>query len=784
MSEPWDDEKYPILEADESISLNPAPKIGSELHLSQSRASHHNNRRKKGKRNQNHHNQKKKVAFGENVEIQHSIIRELLEHPSEEDEEKQHEDIVEKETKTDDFEDLTTETKVLEPNISREQEQNVDPEVYKAKVKALTEWNNITNMDQFLEIVYEYYIYRGHGAMILHDISNLAKLGFMIVFASMLAYCVDWSFLGKPATSANHPKLWEVFSLANFFRQISLFGIICISVFGGYWWIQLMRFWNRLPLYDQVSRFFKYLLEIEDKDIGDRCDFADVSDAIMKVHDKNKVVGDSLDARDICNRIMRRDNYIIALFNRDLLHLNDGLPPFLGSNSRLLTRILEWNISFCLLGYVFEGERSSIRAAFLKTTQRDRLSSELRKRFQLLAIINFFLAPFLLVFIVVYYLFRYGEELYRKPTSISERQYSTWSHWTLREFNELEHLFEKRLAASHDKAAKYIESFPAPRYTAVAKFVSFVAGSVVLVLIVLTIVNEDLLMHFELAEGKSIIWFFGLFGAILSLSRALIPNPRAQYFDKVGLIEEVSAHLHYSPESWKRHPESISVREELKDLFPSRYQLFGRELLGLLLNPFILYHSLPKNAEELVEFFREFSVQVDGLGYVCSFALFDFERHGDLRLLEQLEENNLDDNHLVQRRLQPIENSFLQSRNAKMEKSLLNFKVNNPRWKADASTAKFIDNLSGMLEKSTAELAKSVQMKKAKRSSLILSRLSLALDNKYALEEEKDDDESEDKKNLLLYNTTDDKDQMPKDGEDRKERIASSIISAFDHYTE
>lgn len=768
MSEHWDDEKYPMLPPDESISLNPEPKIGSELHLSHSRITNqHQNRKKKGRRSHN-----KNVAFGENEEIQHSIIRELLDHPttSEDDE---------RSGVKDDFEDLTSEKKELEQQQQQQQLEPVDPELYKAKVKALTEWNNITNMDQFLGVVYEYYINRGRGALILHDISNLAKLGFMIVFASMLAYCVDWSFLGKPASSASHPKLWEVFKLSNFFRQISVFGVVCMIVFGGYWWIQFMRFWNRLPLYDQVSRFFLYLLEIEDKAFGDTCDFADVSDAIMKVHDKNKVVGDSLDARDICNRIMRRDNYIVALFNRDLLHLNDALPPFFGSNSRLLTRILEWNISFCLLGYVFEGESSSIRAAFLKTTQRDRLSSELRKRFQLLAIINFVLAPFLLVFIVVYYLFRYGEELYRKPTSISDRQYSTWSHWTLREFNELDHLFEKRLAASHDKATRYIESFPAPRYTAIAKFVSFVAGSVVLVLIVLTIVNEDLLMHFELAEGKSIIWFFGLFGAILSISRALIPNPRAQYFDKVGLIEEVSAHLHYSPEAWKRHPESISVREELKDLFPSRYQLFGRELVGLLLNPFILYYSLPKNAEELVEFFREFSVQVDGLGYVCSFALFDFERHGDLRLLEQLEEVNQEGNNLVQRRLQPIESSFLQSRNAKMEKSLLNFKVNNPRWKADASTNKFIDNLSGMLEKNTAELAKTAQMKKAKRSSLILSRLSLALESKYVVKEDEEVVKDED---LLLYNTDSEESGIPKSGEDRKERIASSIISALDHY--
>lgn len=750
-----EDETFPMLFPDESIALNPEPKIGSEIHNTPS--THH--RKKKNRKN------RKKVAFNNSSSPHHSIIRELLDHPNSE------EEATEKEKSGEEFEELTE--AVMKENSDMILEdagrESISPELYKSKVKALSEWKNITNMDQFLELVYEYYIYRGYGPLILHDLYSLFKLAFMIVFATVLAYCVDWSFLSKPASSATHPKLWEVLSIANFFRQISIFGIICISVFGGFWWVQFMRFWNRLPLYDQVSRFYHHLLDIQDKDFGDTIDFADICDSVMKLHDKDKVVGDSLDARDICNRIMRRDNYFIALFNRDLLHLSDGLPQFLGNNCRLLNRILEWNISFCLLGYVFEGENSSIRAAFLKTTQRDRLASELKKRFQLLAVINFFLMPFLLVFVMVYFLFRYGEELYRNPTSVSERQYSAWSHWTLREFNELDHLFEKRLAASYDKANKYIQSFPAPRYNSVVKLISFSAGSIVLVLVLMTIVNEDLLMHFELMEGKSIIWFLGFFGALLTITRSLIPNPRAQYFDKIGLLEEVSTHLHYSPETWKLNPESVSVREELKDLFPTKYVLFTREFLGLFLNPYILYFSLPKNAEELVEFFREFSVQVDGLGYVCSFALFDFERHGDMRLLEPTVDTNL-----VQRRLVPADNSYLQSRDAKMEKSLLNFKVNNPRWKPDENVNKFLDNLTGLLDKNVNEMSKTLDPKKSKRSSLLLSRLSM--DTSAFLrpvEPEEADSESKVLEDSLYIN---------EQGEDKKERAAASVIHILEKY--
>lgn len=60
--------------------------------------------------------------------------------------------------------------------------------------------------------------------------------------------------------------------------------------------------------------------------------------------------------------------------------------------------------------------------------------------------------------------------------------------------------------------------------------------------------------------------------------------------------------------------------------------IYGQELISVLLTPLVLWFSLPHCAPAIVDFFREFSVHVDGLGYVCSFAVFDFQRHGNLKV--------------------------------------------------------------------------------------------------------------------------------------------------------
>lgn len=76
----------------------------------------------------------------------------------------------------------------------------------------------------------------------------------------------------------------------------------------------------------------------------------------------------------------------------------------------------------------------------------------------------------------------------------------------------------------------------------------------------------------------------------------------------------------------------IQVHKEFGHLFQMKVVIFIQELLSVVLTPFILWYSLPPCAPAIVDFFREFSVHVDGLDYVCSFAVFDFKRHGNIKV--------------------------------------------------------------------------------------------------------------------------------------------------------
>ena len=52
-------------------------------------------------------------------------------------------------------------------------------------------------------------------------------------------------------------------------------------------------------------------------------------------------------------------------------------------------------------------------------------------------------------------------------------------------------------------------------------------------------------------------------------------------------------------------------------------------MASILLTPFVLYFSLPYCTEAILEFVRDHTVFVEGVGDICSLANFDFEKHGN-----------------------------------------------------------------------------------------------------------------------------------------------------------
>jgi autophagy-related protein 9 len=326
-----------------------------------------------------------------------------------------------------------------------------------------------------------------------------------------------------------------------------------------------------------------------------------------------------LDAIDIASRLMRRDNYLIALFNKEILDVTVPL-PFLG-NRYIFSETTRWHVNLAVMDFVFSLPNGQFNPDFLKERNRRELVKKLRTRFFWTGIISIICAPFAVVFVLTSYLFKYFTEYHKDPGQLSNRDFTTFAQWKFREFNELPHLFVRRRNMAYPYANLYLAGFPKDKTEQISSFVAFIAGAFAFVLVIFTLFDSELFLTFEITPGQTAIFWIGVFSTIYRVARGSSPQ-EDQVTDPSFHLNHVIYHTHYEPESWRDRLHTDEVRAEFAQLYQPKILIFAEEMLSMVITPFLLIFRLPQCSERIVDFFREFSIVVDGLGVTCSYSMF------------------------------------------------------------------------------------------------------------------------------------------------------------------
>lgn len=455
----------------------------------------------------------------------------------------------------------------------------------------------------------------------------------MIGFSVFLTSCIDFN-------KVKGSKQMSEILIPQCTQRMSGFFNFLIFVCAFIWIWQIFGTIRDVPRLKRMHDFYLYLLEVPDTEIQ-TIQWQEIVKRLMALRDLNPATvvrlserhrqflgtqsKQRMDAHDIANRLMRRDNYMIALMNKEILDMT--LPiPFLANRS-FFSKTMEWNLSLCIMDFVFD-RRGQPGREFLRDTSRKELAESLRLRFFLVGILDIIIAPFAVIYVMVFYFFQNFSEYQKNPSSIGSRQYTPHAEWKFREFNELSHLFEKRALMSYPFAARYINQFPKHKTALFARFVAFITGAIAAVLALTSIIDAESFLGFELTPGRSVLFYLTVFTSIYAATRGS-GTEEAVIFEPEYALNLVIRFTHHSPSHWKGRLHSAEVRDEFAQLYQMKVVLFLQEVLSILVTPFVLWFTLPKCSERIVDFFREFTIHVDGLGYVCSFAIFDFNKGED-----------------------------------------------------------------------------------------------------------------------------------------------------------
>lgn len=567
------------------------------------------------------------------------------------------------------------------------------------------QWHHVRDLDSFFKSVYDYH--QGHGFfnITLKLALELFQFIFTVFFVTILTCCVDYESIfknkynGTETDSTGLPIVpddwhrpwsivWDSNCKNNILNSSFTFHVFLIAA-GAVFLIRLVRSISNFLNFIQIRNFYNEALSITSIE---NFTWYEVQAKVLQVQKDVQLCihKNELTELDVYNRILRFKNYMVALANKNLLP--SITLPVLGK-TQFLSHSLKFNYQLIFFNSPFSIFENNFKIRDEYKVKKDRrlLASHLSRTITVLAVLNLVFAPFILMWQLIYSFFTYVEMAKREPDVFGKRRWTEFTRLKLRHFNELEHEFNARLARAYRPGTKYFNCFPNHTLIIIAENFSFIFGALLAVLIVLTVFDEDVL---KIEHALTLV---GALTAVVGILRAMIPADDALFCPE-ELLKTVLTHVHYLPAGWKNKAHTSEVQASFDKMFQLRAIYILEELLSPFLIPYILFFKLRPKSLEIVDFFRCFTINIDGVGDVCSFAMMDLLRHGDpmwnqskfsinRKLGSVLDEDEGENNLNSQTTKNSSSGSGLApgttydiADEGKTEKSLLHFKALNPGW--------------------------------------------------------------------------------------------------------
>jgi autophagy-related protein 9 len=600
----------------------------------------------------------------------------------------------------------------------------------------------IENLDKWFAALYAYFEGKGFWCIVTSRVVNVLTLGFTVAFSAFLLLYVDWETLRTECAEASlrssgatrrddatadatadalrEKDTCDILRDATYASPLSHRGFVAnflvlayLVLFTAYLVWTIARLVVDVKPLLEMRAFCVRKLQLSDGDIQTVA-WPEVVARVVHLQATTRLcIAKDLNEHDIVARILREENYLLGMLNRDVLGLRfetgpkrtdagrggggffvERVPGVAAFRRRVwFTKTVEWNVRQAIFSGMFDDD-FSIRPQFYDV-------DALRHRMRVLAAVNLVLSPFVAAFLVVFFLLHHVERFYHDPGSAGQRQWSTLARWQMREFNELPHFLDQRLKAAHRPATKYVAQFSSPVAALAAKFASYVVGAFVAFALACTLLLDDRLLHAEVF-GRDLLWHTAVAGAVLAFCRNLHGDADSRAFEPRRWMAETVAHTHFLPKRWRDVAHRRDTLTEFSELFRFKSAVFFEELLSVFVTPFLLWGPLSSRAPEIVQFARQFTTTAGGVGAVCSLSAFDFAKHGNGRYGAPRTARKQS-----------------RSKQGKMEKSFLSFTARYPTWEPGESGREFLRNVRRFAEETQrARRAENLRLKtkKAPRS--------------------------------------------------------------------
>lgn len=483
-------------------------------------------------------------------------------------------------------------------------------------------------MDKFLRDLYAHFRSKGLKNIIILKMINLIMLVFMGVTYTILAHCINYSAINDQTQSFFHGM-----------TRINALTIIVWVVLGSMFIFRSVLFVDVVNTHIKIKQFYEQCLHIQQNEF-ETIGWDKIVSVIVNFPN---LCSDKLTHTDIMSVIMRKENYLISMFNLGIIDIP-------------ITETLEKIIMFS----IFSINWSVIGIQDTHLDKRE-WSDKLKKRLKILGLIMIPVTPVICIVYLLYVLLRYGEQIKENPSEVlGSRKWSPVGKWALREINEAHHYFENRLRRAHYHSREYIEQFSTnSTHVLIARLVMFMTGVLFFIVLAMSVISHEFI--FQIGYLSSVVYITILM-SIISVCRSMLPNEE-QMTTPEEKMREVVKYTHYAPSKWQKKANTQVVFNEFTKLFDYKVKIWFMELWSVITIPYICIKVLPQYCDRIVEFMSNMTCECNCIGNVCAYSVMNDLKYCSIKYGADVDAPK---NYRL--------------KHGKMEKSFLNFYLNYPPW--------------------------------------------------------------------------------------------------------
>lgn len=332
------------------------------------------------------------------------------------------------------------------------------------------------------------------------------------------------------------------------------------------------------------------------------------------------------------NSLTQSETNEIEDIERNIITAKGNTNPFI-SETELPSPITHFdNVLYNTLTENIRGDVGSDSNAEINYSIMDSTAEYIDKvhyRIQLVFWINLLCIPFTVIILGLYLIIKYGEQIYRNPGLLFQRQINIATKWKLRFYNEIPNLYAERISRIECNLNKIVNTYNSTVRMVIVRFLTFIIGSLFLIVLVLSFIASEEFSQLDIIPKHNVIWFLGVSGTILLILNKLSYNGNGNGISgsKLTKAEQITAF--------------DALREDLITVFPQLYKVDDREYLvtlihniykprivnmmnemvNLLLSPYYLWiwrKEIAQNANMILGLIENHYI----LGSVCRHSIF------------------------------------------------------------------------------------------------------------------------------------------------------------------